>query len=159
MINPVGKQIPVILGQPRSGAGMGFTCQPPLTPVHVFASSSWRDDDDSPPLHNGKSYLALIDTGTDSTAVDQAVAHDIDAILEGNGVAHGMGGSVAGIKRARIQILFPSINLTFCSPDAAVLDFRASGQPFDLILGRSFLRHCLLSVDGPNSADRLSWLG
>lgn len=139
-----------MLGEPPSGSARDFVGSPPIVLVHVAA-------DDRP--HNGDIYTALIDTGTDVTAIDQSVAARIGATLSGNGVSRGFGGMRSGVKRTRITITFATANFAFDEPAAGVLDFRAAGQTFDLVLGRAFLRYCRLSLDGPNGDYRLEWIG
>ena len=57
----------------------------------------------------------------------------------------------------RIQIVIPTAQVVFC--DSAVInDFRGTGSPRDVILGRSFLRHCKMQIDGPAERYYLEWV-
>lgn len=150
MIVPVGRLIPVIFGEPPSGSARDFVGCPPITPVHIAAG----DAD-----HDGTIYSALIDTGADVVVIDDSVARRIGATLTGNGVARGFGPTRSGVQRTRITITFPSANFSFEAPNAGVLDFRVGGSTFDLVLGRSFLKHCRLNLDGPNGDYQLAWIG
>jgi predicted aspartyl protease len=150
MILPTGCLIPVILGDPPSGSARDFVGCPPIVLVHVAADDR---------QHNGDVFSALIDTGADVTVIDHAIADRIGATLVGNGVSRGFGGMRSGVKRTRITITFATANLAFEEPAAGVLDFRATGLTFDLVLGRAFLRYCRLSLDGPNGDYRLEWIG
>ncbi len=77
----------------------------------------------------------------------------------GNGVGRGAFGMQAGIQYVHVTLIFPAANVHFEVPQAAVIDLRAQGQMFDVLLGRCFLRYCRLTVDGPNSSYDLEWLG
>lgn len=148
--------IPVVLGSPRAGSAADFAGRPPLTAVHIAAAEAW--DGITMPTHDGLHYAALIDTGAESTAIDELVARKLGAATLGHAKVHGWKGTASDAEIVRVQIVFPTVNAVFAAA-AAVRDFRGDGQPWDVILGRSFLANCLLTVDGPRAAYSLKWIG
>ena len=150
MIAKSGRSIPVLLAPPRSGAPDNFVSRAPATVVHVACGDT--------STHNGKSYYAMIDTGADSSAIDPSVAEATGAVLFGSGIAHGFGTPQATVKAANVSIIFPTINLTYHCPRIAVMDFHMAQQPWDILLGRDFLKHCRFELDGPNGRYRLEWI-
>jgi predicted aspartyl protease len=106
----------------------------------------------------GKFYSGLIDTGSDHTAIRPLIAAEIGASPTDMGVVvHGHGSQIQAMK-APLQVIVPSANVTF-SCDAVIVDLTGDSRSFDLILGRNFLRHCHLAVDGPACKYRLTWIG
>jgi Aspartyl protease len=159
MIDKPGRPITVLFSEPLGGVAPSFATCPPVIYVRLAADPHWNPKPGSTPKYDRNAiYRAMIDTGTDDVAIRPAVALAIGAHLMGNGVGHGVGGSISGIKCASVQILMPTINVIFHAPKAAVMDLAGDARSFDLILGRSFLRHCRLCLDGPNEAYSLEWL-
>jgi len=105
----------------------------------------------------GKPRLAMIDTGAEGTFIDSAAAAEIGAKSTHKARVHGMNVTTQA-QGTDIQILFPASNLTFRTK-AVFADFRGQGNCFDLIIGRTFLQHCRLSMNGPRGLFRLEWLG
>ncbi len=149
MILRAGARIAVVRGKSRSGSADDFVGCPPVAYVHVAAGAQMT--------HDGTVYEALIDTGSDVTVISEEVVKKIGATLTGNGVVRGFGGSRAGVQRAYVNIIFPTAGLSFQAPNAGVLDLKSVGT-FDVILGRAFLSHCRLTVDGPNGDYQLEWV-
>jgi predicted aspartyl protease len=157
MIARPGRFIPVVLGEPGAGVAPSFATCPPITYVNLAADADWTMGGGWP-RHNGDVYTALIDTGADTIFVRPEVAAAIGAKLIGNGVIHGLGEPQAGARRARIQIIFPQAEVVYLAKGAAVTPFFGDRRSFDIVLGRQFLEHCQLVVDGPNGAYRLQWI-
>ena len=151
------REIPVYLAPPRAGSTPDFAGRSPVSDVHVANDPDWSDAGLELPNHNGRLYQAMIDTGTDSTALDQTIAREINAPTVMTGIAHGWVGTDNAVDIVQVQIVIPSINIVFGAA-AAVRDFRGDGQTWDIILGRSFLQHCQLTVDGPRAAYSLAWV-
>jgi hypothetical protein len=146
--------------EPAGGASPNFVTCPPVSYVHLASDREWTIESQAMPRHNGEVYAAMIDTGTDACFVRPDVAAAIGAELMGNGVtAYGIGEPQAGIKRATIQVIFPGPGVVFVATGAPVMAFLGDRRSFDLILGRQFLRHCRLLVDGPNGSYRMEWAG
>ena len=144
-----GRPVPVSLGRPRQGQPCDFAAKPPLIFVHVAR------DDHSP--HNGVTYRAMLDSGAESTCVDRELIAECGLEFAGNAMVHGMDNAAKPTTLAKAQIILPAQNVIFVEHVAAV-DFRSAGQAFDLVLGRSFLRHCVFEVDGPNERYTLHWV-
>jgi hypothetical protein len=159
MIDRPGQPIPVALGEPIYGAASDFIKRPPVVHVHLGADPHWSPESTQPLRHSRTTYVALIDTGADAVAIRPAVAAAIGAQPNGSAIAHGMGKSHSGIRIAAIQIIFPTIGIAFQAPDALIIELPGSARSFDVILGRKFLRHCRLTVDGPNAGYLLEWVG
>lgn len=153
----MAQTIPVVLGPQRAGDKDTFSRRPPLIAVHLASDKSWKPSSLEWPIHNGRKYFALRDTGADSGAIDKEAASEIGAELKENGYVHGWMGPAQHVKSAIIQILLPSAKRTW-ENRFAVRDFRGAGQPWDVILGRDFLRHCHFFVDGPSGRYDLSWI-
>jgi Aspartyl protease len=149
------KSIPVILGPPITG---GFARRPPLVRVLLAFDETWTPTKGEWPSNNSKSYLALLDTGADFCAVDPVVADEIGAHVEENGDVKIFGGPRKIPGRAVVQVILPTANEVY-ETRFAIMDFRGAGQPWDVILGRNFLRHCYLIVDGPGGRYDLEWVG
>lgn len=144
--------IPIVLGPPRQGAPNDFSARPPLAFVHlsIDVNDPWNN-------HSQKGYCALIDTGADATAIDSIAASAIGAQPIGTANIHGWKGAETRVDLVRVSVVFP-VGAIFTTT-ASIRDFRGDGQPFDLILGRNFLRNCVLTSDGPNAQYQLEWVG
>ncbi len=150
-----GKIIDVSLGPPAFGS---FADRPPLIAVGLAADPTWHQGKEEWPAFNGKAYGAMLDTGADFCAVDPAVVREIGAEVVGNGDVRVFGGPTKIIGRAQIQVILPSAAQVY-ETRFGIMDFRGAGQPFDVILGRNFLRHCRFEVDGPRGRYSLEWIG
>jgi predicted aspartyl protease len=151
----IPQPIDVILGPPETG---GFVRRPPLILVHLAADPAWNPGIGVWPTHNGKSYFALLDTGADFCAIDAAAASEIGAELKGNGSVRSFGEATRYASNALTQVLLPSAGQVY-EARFSVMDFRGAQQPWDVILGRNFLRHCRFVVDGPAGRYTLEWVG
>ena len=151
MITKPGAKIRVFMGRAPSGQTDGFVHSPPTTTVHIARESLAQ--------HNNDVFFALVDTGADYIGIDKSVVEMLALRTAGNGIGRGAFGMQAGLQYVHISLIFPGAGIHFEVPQAAVIDFRAQGQTFDVLLGRCFLRHCRLTVDGPNSNYDLEWTG
>jgi hypothetical protein len=149
------KTINVILGPPNMS---GFARRPPLIMVHLAADPTWTTQKGEWPTFNGKIYRALLDTGADACYVDPMVAAQIAADIKENGDVNVFGGPTKCLGRACVQVILPSASQVY-QTRFAITDFRGTGQPWDAILGRNFLRHCRFVVDGPRGRYDLEWVG
>ena len=143
--------IQVFLGQPRPGSPANFVGRPPI--AEVLLAPGPADD----PIPSPKVYYALIDTGSDYTAIDGLAAAEIGAETIGRASVRAMGAEYSEVSAVNVEVIFPGPQFAF-STRAAVLDLRGAGQSFDLILGRSFLQHCRLVSDGPRNSYCLDFL-
>jgi Aspartyl protease len=148
------KKIDVILGPPDGGS---FATRPPLIIVGLAADPAWTPGEGWP-SSNERAYRALLDTGADFCSIDPMVAGKIGADVKENGDVNVFGGPTKCLGRASVQVLLPSA-LQVYETRFSILDFRGVGQPWDAILGRNFLRHCRLVVDGPRGRYDLEWIG
>jgi hypothetical protein len=149
--------IPVRLGRCRSSGTDDFTGRPPVVRVHIAADSAWNANRTTLPAHNRKTYVAMIDTGAEATAIDTSAAVEVHAQAKHRATVHAMNATTS-VPGADVQIIFPSHNLVFAAR-AAVINIRGVGNNWDLILGRSFLQYCHLQVDGPRGLYQLEWIG
>jgi len=152
---PEPKIIDVFFGPPDSG---NFAQRPQLISVHLAADPKWRPGEDRWPIINGRTYRAMLDTGADFCSVDQVVVKEIGAEVTRNGDVKVFGGPVKVVGHARVQVILPSASQVY-ETRFGIFDFRGAGQPWDAILGRNFLRHCHLVVDGPRGRYSLEWVG
>jgi predicted aspartyl protease len=150
------KPIKVMLGN-ATCSGTDFVTRPPLIFVRVGADTNFDPAIPAWPSTNGKLYYALLDTGATNTAIDQAAANEIGAIISGTARLHGWKGGETHAQVTKIQIVLSEAGAVFCDC-AAIRDFRGEGQSWDVLLGRTFLKHCHFGVDGPNSRYYLDWI-
>lgn len=149
--------IPVALARPRSGANSDFSGRPPTILVYAASDIDWTTTSPRGPVHNRQFYCALLDTGTDGIAIDETIAVSLKAPKVRSASVHGwMGTAQADI--VKIQLIEPTNNIVF-DTEAAVRDFRGAGEPWEIILGRLFLKRCRLTIDGPQSKYALEWIG
>ena len=148
--------IPVFLGPERAGQPRDFASRSPVTLVHVACDADWTVNSSVPPNHDGKPYRALIDTGAEGTFIDAQIAQEIGIVATKRAIVHGFDGSKE-VPGADVQIVFPTPNIVFAER-AAITSLQSAGQTFHVILGRSFLRHCRFSIDGPSEHYSLCWI-
>jgi hypothetical protein len=153
------RPIHVFIGEPIDAAPRNFITCPPVVGVYLAADDTWTTESTKTPLHNGVIYYALLDTGSDRIALRSHVATAIGAKLRGNGLVHGTAGTHADVMKTTIQIVSITASFIFLCEDAAVTNLPGDARSFDAILGRQFLRHCRLVVDGPNEAYRFEFCG
>jgi hypothetical protein len=98
----------------------------------------------------------MIDTGSEASGIDRRIAEEINAQKALKGTVHGLEGTFK-TDLVSVQVIFPKKGIVFSAP-SAVLSLGKSGHNFDFILGRSFLQHCYLTMDGPNGRYSLDWI-
>jgi Retroviral aspartyl protease len=145
-----------MLGRPRSGAANIYATRPPIIHIYVAYDKTWNCRSDGLPNHSAQSFDALLDTGADGTSIDSMLATQIGAETTKRAVVHGHTGNQI-FSGTRVQIVIPTAQVVFCD-DAVINDFRGAGSPWDAILGRSFLHHCKMQVDGPAERYYLEWV-
>ena len=150
------RELHVVLGTRRIAQGSLFVDCPPVLSVHVGCDQEWSIAAAKPPQHNGIRYAALIDTGAEATVISEETAVAIGAVKAASAIVHGFGGTKT-VEAADIQVFIPSQNIVFASR-AAISGSIADGHTFSVALGRSFLEHCRLEVDGPSGTYRLWWV-
>ena len=155
--NPDRRRIPIKLGARRTGQGSEFVDCPPIIEVHVSCERDWNLSCGRPPKHDGTRYAALVDSGAERTAISSVVASQIGLSLSANAVVHGLSGTQT-FGAGDIHVFIPDQNIAF-SERAAVCDLQTAGHMFSIVLGRSFLEHCRLEVDGRAGTYSLLWLG
>lgn len=139
-------------------AGTDFATRPPVILVGLAAHQELDPSRPTWPASNGKLYYAVIDTGATNTAIDQTAAKEIGATVYRYTRVHGWKGGESETEVTKIHVLLSEAGAVFCD-EAAIRDFRGDEQHFDLLLGRTFLRYCRFSLDGPNSRYHLEWIG
>lgn len=147
----------VRLGQPRHGRPKDSASCPPIIDVFIACDTDPTTETTYWPDHNGVQYAALLDTGADLTAIDEQLAREIGITPYRQSVLHGLDVSNKEVGVARVHIILPVQDVVF-SDDAYFTSLRATGHSFDIILGRTFLRHCRFSVDGPRNEYSLTWV-
>ncbi|MBU1236014.1 MAG: retropepsin-like domain-containing protein [Gammaproteobacteria bacterium] len=150
------RAIPVHLGPRRTNQGPSFVDCPPVIDVHLSSEKDWSDDSGAIPKHDGRTHAALIDTGAENVFISSELALELSFVGTSKATVHGFG-DTQKVGATDIHIIIPSQNIVFTSR-AAITDLGLAGHTFSLVLGRSFLRHCRLEVDGPSNAYRLWWL-
>jgi hypothetical protein len=97
---------------------------------------------------------ALIDTGASISAIDSGLAMDLQLPIIDEVEISGVGGTTVFNKHLA-QIYVPSLNFTFFGSFAGVTLANGGTQHLALI-GRDFLRHFVMTYDGPTGAVRVS---
>ncbi len=150
------RRIPVLLGKARPSAVGDFADRPPIVKVNIACEHGWTRASGRLPKHIHRSFFALIDTGAEGTVIDVVTAHQIGAELMHKATIHVINES-SSARGADIQVLLPKAGIVFeCR--AVVADLRSAGNTWGLILGRPFLSHCRLLVDGPKMRYQLHWV-
>ena len=140
----------------------GFANQPgrlvavgPLVSVAIGYDPDFRPHPGRPPDLPPVQYRALIDTGATATCVDVALANrlNLPVIGESGALAGVLGAGQSLEYRTVIQI--PELDAVFTGPVIGV-HLSAGRQPYDVIIGRDFLRQLRLVYDGPNGTATIS---
>lgn len=148
--------IPIRFGLRRTNQGSEFVDCPPVVDVYISGEANWSAATGRRPLHNGKTYAALIDTGAEAAVLSKEIALAVGAAETSKAKIHGFDGTQE-IASTDIHLIIPSQNIVYSSR-AAVSDLTSAGHTFSLVLGRSFLQHCRLIADGPSGRYELWWL-
>ncbi len=100
-------------------------------------------------LGDSDSLWFVIDTGAQSSVLDDSVARTLGLRVVGTYEAHGAGGAQAGIRVAAPPIHLPGLTIRRKQLDATSLRplGGASGQPIDLILGYELFHDCVVRFD------------
>ncbi len=94
---------------------------------------------------------AVIDTGTDITAVSASILQPMGLTLAASGSTHTASGSVS-VKLFEISLVIPGSDptvLLVVRPQLLVMELTAVIPDVDLLLGRDVLDECLFFYDGP----------
>ncbi len=149
-------EIPIKLGERRINQGSLLVDCPPVICINVASDKNWSIGGKSLPSHNGKIYQALIDTGSEGTAISPELSKDINATPTTEATLHGFN-KKQKVDGTQIQIIIPKLKIVFAC-QAVISDLNNAGHNFSIVLGRSFLEHCKLELDGPKSQYRLWWV-
>ncbi len=149
--------IPIRFGPRRTIQDTEFVDCPPVIDVHISVEREWSTSAGILPKHNGLTYAALIDTGAEATIISSELASTIGAIQTSKATIHGFDGTQE-ISSTDVHIVIPSQNIVF-SARAGISSLTSAGHTFSLVLGRSFLQHCRLEVEGQSGIYRLWWVG
>lgn len=64
-------------------------------------------------------------------------------------------GGVSEVNVYMAQVYFPELNFTIYGAFSGV-HLAAGGQPYNALIGRTFLRHCTMSYDGVSGTVRIA---
>jgi predicted aspartyl protease len=112
----------------------------PNTTVSVGLDKSWRRDQQRPPNPDRTRIPALIDTGAQESAIDSALAAELKLPVVDKRI-------VAGVGRMRVDVCLAQVLRYTIEGHFAVIPL-AAHIGYDVVLGRTFLRHCTLTYDG-----------
>ena len=100
-------------------------------------------------------YPALVDTGAVESCIDAELAMLLNLpVLHSNRPVAGVGG-IINANEYMAQIYIPELDCTIMGPFVGA-HLRASGQPYDALLGRTFLNHFGMHYDGRTGAVTIS---
>lgn len=151
-------RIPVQLGDARLGSLTDFASRPPIVMIQIASDEDWNENCGRFPVAKSDTlYRALVDTGSEGTAVDESIAEQLGIVANLPVDVSGYGG-VAHERGARVQLVFPRVGIVFAG-GAVITQLHSAGHSFDAILGRDFLAHCRFEVDGHNNSYCLWWIG
>jgi predicted aspartyl protease len=148
--------ITVLNGPPREGQLTDFAAISPVISVWVACDADWTPESPILPKHNAVRYMALLDTGSEGIAVDARIAKDIGVAATERAIVHGLNESKE-VDAANVQIVLCGHNIVI-SGRVAITSLGGAGHTFGVVLGRSFLRHCRFSVNGPLEEYSLCWV-
>jgi predicted aspartyl protease len=102
--------------------------------------------DPGTPIPGERNIEALIDTGAGESCIDSQVAERLKLpLIDREQRVGAFGGKEVDVYLAQIHV--PSLAMTIYGRFAAV-ELIMSGQPYEALLGRTFLRHVRLIYDG-----------
>lgn len=154
-----GKRIITVFPAPAPrGQPDDFASRPPIIYVYIACDDNWRVDSAVLPKHTRKVYRAMLDTGASGTSIDDQVADKLGIIPTDERAKLTGFNKVEEAKVANIQIIIPTHNIVLAER-ATLPKLQSIGQQFHVVLGRTFLRHCRFTVDGPDNSYSLCWVG
>ena len=99
-------------------------------------------------------YHALVDTGATESCIDSELAGILALpVVDQRGIAGVQGASTANVHLAQIHV--PELQLTVYGRFSGV-HLAAGGQPHKALLGRTFLRNCVMTYDGRTGSVTIS---
>jgi hypothetical protein len=104
-----------------------------------------------PPQLPVEGAWALIDTGASTCCIDRGLAVHLDLPIIDQRIYSGISGPIE-VNMHLAQIHVPSLKFTFYGGFAAV---ELAGARHPILIGRDFLRHFVMTYDGPTGAVNL----
>ena len=126
----------------------------PILPVVVGYDLVYGSANDAPPGSPAPTVVAIIDTGADSNCVDEDLAISLNLPKVGESTVSAAHGTMAA-NVYRGQIFIPELDWTLEGRLLGV-SFGAEQQQWSVILGRTFLQHCVMNYDGRTGAVTVS---
>jgi predicted aspartyl protease len=116
----------------------------PSTTVSVGLDPSWTRDLQRAPIAAKSRILALIDTGAQESAIDSTLAMELGLPVVNKRV-------VAGVGKMRVDVGLAQVHvegLRYTIEGHFALIPLAKHIGYTVVLGRTFLRYCILIYDG-----------
>ena len=117
--------------------------------VNIGFDKSWTPNPKAPPKSTRDGIPALIDTGASQSFIDVDLARELKLLLFDEGEVIGVHGP-GPASYYTAQVHFPALKFTVRGQFAA-LPIREN-YGYDLLIGRTFLRHFRMEYDGVTGA-------
>jgi predicted aspartyl protease len=124
--------------------------------VNLGFDPSWNPERKAPPLAGISDLEALIDTGAEESCIDSALAAQLNLPLIDKRPIVGVGQMDADVHLA--QVFIRAMKYTIRGHFAAV-PLQENGHRQRVLLGRTFLRDCLLVYDGRSAKVTIQIVG
>lgn len=134
-----------VTSEQQSGADLLCMHGPTLW-VDVGFDASHDRSSDSLPAPSRRNVPALVDTGALQSCIDAGLAQELQLPLVDRVQVSGVGGTHS-LNAYLAQISVPSLKRTIFGTFAGV-QLEAGGQVHRVLIGRTFLQHCMLVYDG-----------
>jgi hypothetical protein len=117
----------------------------PNVEVHIGLDLTWTSDQRRAPRAERSNLKALIDTGAQDSCIDGALAIEIGLPVIDKRHVGGVGSLIVDVHHAQVHV--PRLLYTIHGPFAAIPGL-IDRIHYPVVLGRTFLRDCLLTYDG-----------
>lgn len=118
----------------------------PTIRVHVGFDSKFAPDSEGTPQAQLQNLPALVDTGATISSIDSELAQDLNLPLVDQQDVLGVGGKHT-MPMFLAQIHVPDLEFTIYGKFVGA-HLAQGGQFHKVLLGRTFLRHCVMIYDG-----------
>ena len=124
----------------------------PNLEVHIGLDATWAKEHARAPRPDKSNLKALVDTGAQECCIDGALAAELRLPVINQRKVGGVGSLLVDVHNAQVHV--PMLHYTIHGQFAAIPGL-IDRIAYPIILGRSFLRVCVLTYDGKTGAASL----
>lgn len=117
----------------------------PNIEVHIGLDPTWEEGQQRAPRSDRSNLRGLIDTGAEDSCIDSALAIEIALPIINQRRVGGVGSIKVDVHQAQVHI--PRLFYTLHGPFAAIPGLMDRIH-YPVVLGRAFLRDCVLTYEG-----------